>query len=354
MASRSDSTGRTSLPRPRRTHSPLQRIRTGAVVLATVVCVSTIGFHLSGYDWVDSIWMTAITISTVGYGESSDSLPSFQLFTVLVIVFGMSAAVYTFGGFFQMVLEGELEQALGHRRMTRGIEQLHGHVIICGFGRIGSVLARDLARLRKPFVVVDNDLDRFNDAHDLDYLCLSGDATEDAVLVAAGIERASTLVSALPSDAENVFITLTARTLNPSVQIIARAEHSTTDVKLRQAGADKIVMPAIIGAHRMERMITRPSTAHLMELVSESSFLDLELDEFTLGQDDKLIGLTVGATEAHRRHRLLVAAVKREDGNMVFNPDAEHVYRAGDTVIVLGHAEDIQRFQEEYHLDERQ
>ncbi len=345
-----DKPARSAEPALRRTHRPLERIRTGAIVLGVVFVGSAVGFRVAGYDWIESVRMTAITISTVGYGESSQSAPWLQLFTVLVIVVGTSAAVYTFGGFFQMVLEGELEQALGHRRMTRGIEQLDDHIIVCGFGRIGEVLARDLQRLGRRFVVIDDDVERFEDARRQNYLCLVGDAMNDAVLEAAGITRASTLVSALPGDADNVFITLTARNLNSSIRIIARAEQHTTEAKLRQAGADKIVMPAIIGAHRMERMITRPSTAHLMELVSDSSLLDLELDEFTLPQESQMIGLTVGAIKAHQRHRLLVAAVKQADGRMMFNPDSDYVYQAGDTLIVMGHVADIQRFQHEYQL----
>ena len=258
--------------------------------------------------------MTVITISSVGFSESTDSTPALQLFTVGVIVVGMSAAAYTFGGFVQMVLEGELEVFLGHRRMTRGIEHLSDHVIVCGFGRIGEVLTSDLKHSHREFVVIDSSTERFEAAKSLGYLCICGDATSDEMLLRAGIERARTLVSSLPSDADNVFITLTARTLCPDVQILSRAEHPTTERKLLQAGANKVIMPAIIGAHRLERLITRPSTAHLIELVSESSFLDLELDEITLPDECRLIGVTVASTEAHRTHRLLVVAVRQADG----------------------------------------
>lgn len=337
-------------PPPRPERSPLARVRTGAWILAIVFLFSSIGFRLLGHDWVGSVWMTAITISTVGYGETSDSTAAQQLFTVVVIVVGMSAAVYTFGGFFQMVLEGEFERALGHRRVTRGIEQLDKHVIVCGYGRMGEALTQNLQRLGKAFVVIDKNLDRFEDARSLEYLCLSGDATEDETLLAAGITRAEALVSALPSDADNVFITLTARHLNANIQVIARAEHKTTEAKLRQAGADKIVSPALMGAHRMERMITRPSTAHLMELVSETTFMDLELDELIVPETSPLIGVTVGNTDTFQRHDLLVAAVKHPDGTMRFNPGNDYAFQAQDTVIVMGHVDTIVRFQNEYGL----
>lgn len=249
-----------------------------------------------------------------------------------------------------MVLEGELQVALGHRRMTRGIDGLDKHVIVCGFGRIGEYLAADLQLSQQKFVVIDSNAERFEEAKSQGFLCLNGNATDDAVLIQAGIERARCLVSCLPKDADNVFITLTARNLQPKLQIIARAEQSTTEVKLMQAGASKVVMPALIGAHRFERLVTRPSTAQLMELVTESSFLDLELDEITLPENSKLIGVKVAETEAHRKHRLLVVAVRGGDGKMIFNPDADYTFREGDVAIVMGHVEDIRRFSAAYGL----
>lgn len=326
-------------------------MRNGLIVLGVVFAIAIIGFRMLGdYDWMSALWMTTITISSVGFSESTNSSPLLQLFTIGVIVFGMSAAAYTFGGFVQMVLEGELEVLLGHRRMTRGIENLKDHVIVCGFGRIGEVLSIDLKNSRREFVVIDTDTERFEVAKAQHCLCICGDATVDETLVQAGIYRAKTLVSALPSDADNVFITLTARTLCPDLQIFSRAEHPTTERKLLQAGASKVIMPAIIGAHQLERLITRPSTAHLIELVSQSDFIDVELDEISLPDQCKLIGVTVASTEALRKYRLLVVAMKQADGTMIFNPGAEYTFKAADIAIVMGRVEDIQRFRDAFGL----
>lgn len=331
--------------------SPLSRVQSGGFVLGAVFIIATVGFRILGdYDWIGALWMTTITISSVGFSESTNSSPTLQVFTIAVIVVGMSAAAYTLGGFIQMVLEGELEILLGHRRMTRGIDNLDNHIIICGFGRIGEMLSSDLQHSRREFVVVEADIERFEAAKSRGCLCICGDATSDETLLQAGIERARTLATALPSDADNVFITLTARTLSPDVQILSRAEHPTTERKLIQAGASKVIMPAIIGAQQLERLITRPSTAHLIELVSESSFLDLDLDEITLQDSCKLIGVTVASTEAHRKHKLLVVAIKNADGGMVFNPDADYVFKAGDIAIVMGRFEDIEGFRNTYEL----
>jgi len=331
--------------------APLHRIRLGAIVLAVIFVAAVLGYHALGYGWLDAIWMVVITVSSVGYGEKSVfEDPAIKILSIAVIVFGLSAAAYTIGGLLQMITEGELERALGHRRMTRDIERLKDHVLICGFGRMGEMLARDLKSMRRLFVIVDNDLDRIADAESHRYLCLSGDATEEETLRQVGIERARSLVTGLPNDAASVFITLTSRNLNPNLQIIARAEHPSTEKKLRQAGADRVVMPALVGARQMARLITRPSTADLMELVAETSFLDYELDEIAVPDDSKLARVTVRETEAHRRHRLLVVAVKEKDGNMVLNPDAEYTFKSGDVVIFMGHTEDIARFREEYGL----
>jgi len=319
-------------------------------VLTVIFVAAVLSYHALGYDWLDAVWMVVITVSSVGYGEQSEANPETKMLSIAVIVFGLSAAAYTIGGLLQMITEGELERALGRRKMTRDIERLKDHVVICGFGRMGEMLARDLKSMRRLFLIVDNDSERIADAETHRYLCLSGDATEEETLREAGIERASSLVTGLPNDAASVFITLTSRNLNPNLQIIARAEHPSTEKKLRQAGADRVVMPALVGARQMARLITRPSTADLMELVAETSFLDYELDEIAVPDDSKMAQVTVRETEAHCRHRLLVVAVKEKDGNMVLNPDAEYRFKSGDIVIFMGHTEDISRFREEYGL----
>ncbi len=331
--------------------TPLQRIRRGAIVTVVIFVIAVVGYRfLGGFDWVDAIWMVVITISTVGYGETSQFSPGLQMFTVAVIFFGMSAAAYTFGGFFQLALEGELDRLIGRRRMAQEIDQLRGHVVICGYGRIGQNLANDLRRQGRRLVIVDNDPQKIEEAVVQELLCMQGDATEEELLRSVQLERAQTLVTALPTDAANVFITLTARNLCPSIQIIARAEHQSTEKKLRQAGANRVVMPAIIGARQMVRMITRPSTADLMELVAESSFTDLELDEISISEGARLVGVTVGETEAHRRHRLLVVAIKSAAGEMIFNPDAAYTFQSEDVVMLMGQENDIHRFRNEYNL----
>lgn len=329
--------------------TPIQRVRTGAMVLVAAVVLGVAGYRwLGDYSWIEALWMVVVTVSTVGYSERSQSTAAVQMLTLVVIMVGMSSAVYTFSGFFQLVLEGELERTLGVRRMNRQIEQLKDHVIICGMGRSGRSLATDLLHRGREAVVVEVDQDKIDDAQAIDLPVINGDAREESVLKMAGIERAKALVSALPSDADNVFITLTAREMNPNLLIVASAEYETTAKKLHQAGAQKVVMPSRVSALQMSRMILNPSAADLMELMAESSYLDLELDEVKVNQHAALIGLTVGETEAHRKHKLLVVAVRQEGGKMIFNPDADYSFGSNDIAILMGNRKQIDHFRSLY------
>ena len=327
----------------------LRRIGRGAKFLLVVLVASVVGFRfLGGYGWIESLWMVVITISTVGFSEESTLPRHMQLFVVGVIILGMSATAYTIGGLIQLMLEGEIERALGRRRMTKEINKLHDHVIICGFGRIGRNLANELKSYGKQLVVLENAPAMQQEATELGFHCVIGNATEESVLHDVGIERASTLVTSLGSDAENVFITLTARNMNPKIQIISRAETASTERKLLQAGANQVIMPTVVGARMMSRMITRPTTADLIDLLSQSGFEDLEMEELVLKDTCQLIGKTVAETEAHRKHQLLIVAVKRSVGEFIFNPSAAQVFQPGDTAIVMGHANDIQQFRKEF------
>lgn len=329
--------------------SPLKRVRTGAIVLCGVILAAVVAYRIAGRGWLDALYMVVITISTVGYGEASRLSPGQQWLTMGVIVFGISAAVFALGGFIQMMMEGEIERALNVGRTTRAIEHLERHVVLCGFGRVGRILAKELKNKGHSFVIIDNHPEAVGEAQNLDYLVLSGDATEEDVLRAAGIERARTVVTALPNDAANVFITLTSRNLNRDLQIIARGELPSTEKKLLQAGANRVVLPAAIGAHRIASMIMRPSTIELLELVSGQSTLDVEIDEIQLAASSPLVGKTTVDAETRRRHGLLIVAIKQKAGAMLFNPGAEVVFRSGDTLVVMGRVEDIDRFRREFN-----
>ncbi len=325
--------------------TPLDRVRAGAFFLAGVSVVAVIGHrYLHAETWLESLYWFVITVSGVGYTENSQVSDAMQAFTIVVILIGMSAAIYTVGGLIQMVFEGEVDRALGVRRMTRGIERLRGHVILCGFGRMGHLLAKDLTQQGQQVLVVDSNTDNIADAQHLDYLVLAGDATEEDVLLAAGIERAKTLISTLSSDADNLYLTLTARNLCADLQIVARGQHLSSEKKLIQAGANRVVMPTVIGARRIASMVTRPHTADLIERITSNEIMDVSIEELVISATNPLLDTTVVDAEAHRRHGLLIVAVRHSDGEMLFNPGANYTFRQDDTLMLMGRPDDIQQF----------
>ena len=287
--------------------------------------------------------MTVITLSSVGYSERPSMGVNEQLFTCVIIVVGMVTVGVTCGGFVQMLIQGELEKSIGNRKNTREISKLQNHVIICGFGRLGQILAEDLSHAGNPFVIIDQNEDRIEMIRESGYRFIDGDTTDETTLLEAGIKNAKTLVTVLPSDASNVFVTLTGRNLNPGLQIVSRAENKSSVRKLYQAGVDRVVLPTMIGAQQISRLISRPNTADLVELLSQRGSLNVELDELVIDKESPFVGLAISDCEAEKNN-VLIIATKKIDGQMVFNPKPDFVISVGDTLIMLGRAEDIAAF----------
>ena len=330
----------------------LKRLRLGLVILAIIFLVAVFGYWVAGCSLLDAVYMVVITLSTVGYEEVIDISDSLALkaFTILVIVVGVSTALYIMGGLLQMMFEGEINRAMGLRRVTREIERLSGHIVICGFGRMGEVLAGELLRRHESFVILESDSERIAVATSLNYLALNDDGTEEDALKAAGVGRAKRLVTTLPRDADNVFITLTARNLNPKLMIIARGEFQTTEKKLIQAGADRVVLPATTGALRMAAMITRPAAVELIEIVAGQQIAEVEVDELTIPESSRLVGMTVRESETRSRHGLLIVAIRPAGKKLEFNPGGDSIFEAGASVVAMGRPEDIDRFRAEYRI----
>jgi voltage-gated potassium channel len=242
-----------------------------------------------------------------------------------------------------MLAEGEINRVLGNRRMSKGIENVKEHAILCGFGRIGQVLAQELADARFPFVIIDNDAERVERAHEAGFMAILGSASEEQTLHVAGIDRARVLATVLSSDTSNVFVALTARELNPLIQIIARAEAASTEKKLIRSGANKVVLPAVIGATKMAHMIARPSAEDLllesagtMALNDELQQIGLRLTEVDVNESSPLVGQTVGNLERSNAGFVIVA-LKRPDGSLVRALDQEIEIVAGDVIVLMGH-----------------
>lgn len=241
--------------------------------------------------------------------------------------------------------------------MTKEIKNLKRHIIICGYGRIGQILARQMVEASQPFVIIDNNLERIETAEAMGYLVRLGNATEEGILESAGIEHAKVLATVLPDDSANVFITLTARGLNPNLIIMARGEYPSTEKKLRQAGADHVVLPAEIGALRMSHIITHPGALSFLDQTVDGSSLnellseiDVQVDELAVPFGSPLVGSSIGNVQVRGKGTFIVVALRKASGETIINPDHEAPLDEGDTVIVMGHKGDIPKFAHHYAL----
>jgi len=335
---------------------PFQKIVTGILLFVLVCILAVIGYLMAGWGLADSIYMVIITIFGVGYGEVQPiESPALRALTISVIIAGYGAVIYTVGGFVQMLIDGELNKALGARRMTKGIERLEKHTIICGVGRMGSILARELQAAGKSFVIIDCDASRLQEAEEQGYLVIHGDATEEYILEQAGIADATTVAAVLSDDATNLFITITAREMNPAAMIIARGENPKTEKKLLGCGANKVILPTAIGATKMAHLIVRPTAENLIEQVTQQSNLGEELQqiglifhELEVGDDSALNGKALSDIELKSNHGFLIVAIRSATGAVVLNPPSDSTLTGGDTVVVLGHSDDIPKLAERF------
>ncbi len=328
-------------------NSSIRRIIVGGVFFGLTCVVAVVGYMSAGWQFLDAVYMVVITVFGVGYGEAKPlDNSALKIFTMGVIIAGCSSGIYVVGGFVQMLAEGEINRVLGTRRMSKGIEQLAGHSLICGYGRVGQMLAADLAAANQSFVVIDTNERRVGEAQANGFLALLGSASEERTLEAAGIARARTMAAVLPDDSANVFITLTARELNPTIQIIARAENPATEKKLMRSGANRVILPALIGANKIANIIIRPSAEEFLQEAAGKTLLNeelkqigLEMTEIELKQNSVLVGQKVGNVEVSGQGGFVVVAVKKADGQLIRAPKPEVELHAGDTFMILGHKE---------------
>jgi voltage-gated potassium channel len=319
-----------------------RKLQRSLLYLLAVFVLSVIGFLTFGWSLIDSVYMVVITMFGVGFGEVHPLINAWQkIFTMLVIIGGTSAVVFVIGEIIRFITEGEIVKAMAELKKSRQVEGVSQHAIICGYGRIGQILAHDLATYGFPFVVVDKDDERLAMAEAAGCLFVKGSATEEETLIRAGAERAQVLATVLPHDTLNVFITLTARNLNRNLRIIARGEQPSTEKKLLQAGANEVVLPAAIGGARIAHIITRPTTMNFLGntqgiVGEELKRLGVEIDELRLHQNMFLVGKKVRELQDLAGGNLLVLAIQRADGNILRSGFLEEPLRDGDAVIIMG------------------
>ena len=320
----------------------LRKLRRSLLYLLAVFTVSVLGYLSFGWSLIDSVYMVVITMFSVGFEEVHPLVTVWQkIFTMLVIIGGTSAVVFIIGEIIRFIAEGEVLKVIKELKKSRQVEGVAQHAIICGYGRMGQMLARDLAVSGFPFVIVDINDERLAMAEAAGYLFVKGSATEEETLLNAGADRAQVLATVLPQDTLNVFITLTARNLNRNLRIIARGEQPSTEKKLLQAGANEVVLPATIGGARIAHIITRPATMNFLGdtqgiIGEELKRLGVEIDELRLHRHTFLVGKKVQELQDLAQGNFLVLAIQRADGTILRGGFLEEPLEEGDAVIILG------------------
>jgi voltage-gated potassium channel len=303
------------------------------------------GFHfLEGWNLVESLYATVVTLSTVGYGDFSPRTSGGMLFTVFLILVGVGTMLYTVGLITETMIEGRLRIVLGKGRLEKVIKNMRNHYIICGCGRIGRLICRELAEEKVDFVVIDDDPETIRKIQEDGYLYHQGDATHDKTLLAAGIKNAKGIVCVLPRDAENLYVILTAKELNPNIFILSRSEDEETERRLLRAGADRVMSPYTLGGMRMAMSILRPAMLDFVEITTRRQSMELRMEEVSLCEGSSLIGQSLEDSGIRQKYGLIIVAVKKESGQMIFNPVAKYVIENNDKLIALGEAENINLF----------
>lgn len=321
-----------------------RKLSISLLLLAATLAFGTLGYHaIEDMPLFDAFYMTLITITTVGFSEIKPLTEPGRVITIIIIVSGISIGGYSVGMLVRMLIEGEFARTFGRRKLERQIQDLKNHFIVCGFGRIGRIICEELHVDDIPFVVIERDTDSLEKLERLRYLYLNKDATSEDALIAAGIERARGLVTAVRSDADNVFITLTARTLRPEIYVMSRASEAKNEGKIKKAGATRVVSPYLIGAKRMAQVLKRPTVVDFIDIAMMDSHLGLMMEEARIGEASGLIGKTLIESHLRQDFGVIIVAIKKPSGEMIFNPLPGQRLEAQDIIVVLGKRTDLRR-----------
>ncbi len=326
---------------------PSRRIKRASILVFTVVAMGIVGYVLiEEMTFTQAFYMTIITIATVGFKEVKELSTGGQYFTIFLILCGVGTLFYFVSSFFELMLEGLFGEAMGRRRMNQRIKTLKDHVVICGFGRVGENVCREFQRAGREFVVVERDDEGAEKAIEEGFLVVKGDATHVEILEEAGVARAMGLVSALHTDADNLFVTLTARTLNPRIFIVTRCVYPQSTEKLIYAGADRVISPYLLSARRMANLILRPTISDFLDVVVRAEDMEFRVEEVQLRKGSPYAGKTIGESNIKTQTGVLVLALREEgSGEFDTNPGRDTLLKEGDTLIVMGTGEQLANFQ---------
>jgi voltage-gated potassium channel len=313
-----------------------------ALTIAATLLIGTVGFVLiERYPPFDAFYMTLITMTTVGYAEVHPLSQVGRVFNSFLIIFGVTTIFIAVGAMTQTIVELEIGDVLGKRRNKRMIEKLKDHFIICGFGRVGRGAAAELRHAGSPFVVVDSSPERADMALQAGMLALVADATRDEVLCAAGVERARGLVAALATDADNLFVLLSAKGLNPKLYVATRAAEEGAEEKMRRAGADAVYAPYAITGHRLAQSLLQPHVVQFLDFTTNDIGMDMAIEQVRVAETSEVVSRTIKELQIRRDVGVIVMAVRKREGHMIFNPPADTAVEGGDYLIVMGRQESL-------------
>jgi voltage-gated potassium channel len=311
-----------------------------------VVLIGTLGYMLiEHWPFLESLYMTIITLSTVGFEEVHQLSPKGEVFTICLIFIGIGVVAYAIGSVAQFMVEGHIKKILERRAMQKKIDKLRGHYIVCGYGRVGKGVCEELKRENRPLVVIERAPEVIAEIEKQGLLYVQGEATEDEVLLKAGVKQAAGLLAVLGSDADNVYVVLTARELNPNIQIVARADKEEAVSKLKRAGANKIIPLYTIAARKIACTLTRPLVTDFIELAVYQG-VDLQLEEVPVGPQAQIKDVSLRQSGLREKFDIIVVAIKKAKGEMVFNPPSEAIIQSGDILIVLGKSDKLKELEE--------
>ena len=324
---------------------PKKKLFIVSSLLLFVVILGTVGFKLiEGWGLLESLYATVTTISTVGYGDFAPASAQGRLFTIFLIVIGVGAMLYGASLFAEMMVDNRLKIILGRSSMESRIERMKDHYIICGFGRMGNLICREMAKEKIPFVIIEKNPEVLQRIENERYVYFKGNATDDTSLLQSGIKRAKGVVCVLSSDAENLYVILTAKELNPDIYILSRCEEEISEHRLLRAGANRVISPYTMGGMRMAMAILKPAMMDFIEITTGRQSLDLRMEELAVTDGSAIVGKSLESSEIRKTYKLIIVAIKKDSGKMIFNPEAGYMIEKGDRLIALGEDDDVNRF----------
>lgn len=331
--------------RQKRLFMPKAKLKIAILVLLAIFIIGTIGFHfIEKWSLIDSFYASITTLSTVGYGDFAPSTTVGKLFAVFIIIFGVGMMFYSLVLVAETFIEARLRNLLGRGKLEKIIGKMNNHYIICGCGRIGFLICRELAVEKVSFVVIDNNSEVIQKVQDEGFVYCKGDATQDKTLMEAGIKRAKGVVCALPTDAENLYVILTAKELNHNIFVVSRCEDEASEHRLVRAGAERVMSPYTQGGVRMAMAILRPAMLDFIEITSRRQSLELRMEEISINPGSQFVEGSLEKSGIRKYYGLIIVAVKKDSGKMIFNPAADYIIAAGDRLIAMGEDENLRKF----------